>query len=123
MWLSFVKSEFTKKASLQERIEGNHTHFFPPAITAPVHSAIRECLCLFIRKRISHGCGCEQADLLKPEKLSPDHMNSKFGPFSLGRKDCSCHFLLTENVCDPKKGVPGSAEALREVPARPSLGS
>lgn len=31
MWLSFVKGEFTKKVSLQERVEGNHTHFFSPS--------------------------------------------------------------------------------------------
>lgn len=29
-WLSFVKGEFTKKVSLLERIEGDHTLFFPP---------------------------------------------------------------------------------------------
>lgn len=67
VWLSFVKGEFRRKVSLQERIEGNHTHFSPLEVTAPVHLAIRVCLCLFIRKRILHGCGYEQADLLKSE--------------------------------------------------------
>lgn len=104
---------YKKKWVYKRGLKGT-THIFSPAITASVHLAIRECLCLFIRKRMSHGCGYEQADLLKSEKLSPHHMNAKFGPSSLGRKDCSDHLLLAGNVCDPKKGVPCSAEALRE---------
>lgn len=103
------------KVSFQEIIAGNHTPFL---FSFPINYctstlAIRESLCLFSRKIIlqmftQYG----QVDQLKSQQLSPDHLNSKLGPFSLGRKCCP-YLLLTTNLSDPKKGIPGSTETSR----------
>lgn len=112
MAIPHVALFFVPKVSLQEVIEGNHTHSAPRNYCTSALT-IRISVFVYQEENITDAHLIGQVDLLKSEQLSLDHMNSKFGPFSLGRKDCPCHLLLTSNICDPKKGIPGSAEKSR----------
>lgn len=107
-------TSFVPKVSLQEMTEGNHTHSapLPPPNYCTSALTIRISVFIYQEENITGAHLIGQVDLLKSEQFSPDHMNSKFGPFSLGRKDCPCR-LLTSNICDLKKGIPGSAEKSR----------
>lgn len=84
------------KVNLEEKwvykrgLKGTTHIFSPPEVTAPVHLAIRVCLCLFIRKRILHGCGYEQADLLKSEITW-----IKIWPILLGKKRLLLSFVIS----------------------------
>lgn len=65
-----------------------------------------------------HGCGYEQADLLKSE--------IKIWFIVLGKKRLLLSFVISWHVCGPKKDVPGSERrserhTLTQAPVRPSL--